>query len=447
MKKILTLTLILLFTVPFLFGCGKKSLLSKSDPVTLTLWHTYGEQATSPMNVLVSEFNKTVGRENGVFVSVKLITSAAKVGEKLSDAQIGTPGALDMPDLFFCHAGDAAKVGTENLIDWNDLFSEEERAEFITDFIGDGTLGETLTVLPVSKSTHVCYINGAEFERFSAATGVTYDSLSTWDGFFDAAEKYREYSGGKPFAAFDYLIRAVELDAISHGASAASLYEGDYYNFENEALKASYTRFAAEIAKENIIVSELYSNTQVMTGDVPVGIGSSAAVLYYGDTVSYADGTSEPLDLHIIPLPSDGDVKYATQAGVGLCALKTTDKKAEAASLFAHWLTDDARNLEFAAETGYMPVKTAVYESIYTHEFEKPSYEALYVALAKIKEARKFIPEPNFTGYYGRINALYDSIRVFQNDLPKPAETTEQTTALTNELWDIFTLTKINRSI
>ena len=76
----------------------------------------------------------------------------------------------------------------------------------------------------------------------------------------------------------DYLIRAVELDAISHGTSAASLYEGDYYNFENEVLKASYT--------------------------------------------------------------------------------------------------------SFAAETGYMSVKTAIYESIYTHEFEKPFYEALYVALA-----------------------------------------------------------------
>lgn len=40
-----------------------------------------------------------------------------------------------------------------------------------------------------------------------------------------------------------------------------------------------------------MVVSDLYSNTQVMTGDVLSGLGSSAAILYYNDTVTYRDGT------------------------------------------------------------------------------------------------------------------------------------------------------------
>lgn len=62
----------------------------------------------------------------------------------------------------------------------------------------------------------------------------------------------------------DYLIRAVELDAISHGTSAASLYEGDYYNFENEVLKASYTSFAAEtgyMSVKTAVYESIYSRS------------------------------------------------------------------------------------------------------------------------------------------------------------------------------------------
>ena len=46
-----------------LAGCGgSKTLLSAKDPTMLSIWHVYGEQADSPMNRLLTEFNDT-GRE------------------------------------------------------------------------------------------------------------------------------------------------------------------------------------------------------------------------------------------------------------------------------------------------------------------------------------------------------------------------------------------------
>ena len=46
-----------------LAGCGgSKTLLSPKDPTMLSIWHVYGEQADSPMNRLLTEFNDTVGR-------------------------------------------------------------------------------------------------------------------------------------------------------------------------------------------------------------------------------------------------------------------------------------------------------------------------------------------------------------------------------------------------
>ena len=108
-----------------------------------------------------------------------------------------------------------------------------------------------------------------------------------------------------------------------------------WYDFENAAFKASWLQFAEAIAKGHIIVSDLYSNTQVMTGEVMAGLGSTASILYYNDTVTYPDNTSEPMNLQIIPPPTaKGEELLVTQAGVGLCANKTTEQKAEAAEVF-----------------------------------------------------------------------------------------------------------------
>ena len=438
MKKTLALLLAFTFALLCFSGCSEKSLLDPDEPVTLTLWHTYGEQADSPMNRLVSEFNKTVGKEKGIVISVKLMSSAGKIGGQLAEAQSGTPGALDMPDLFFCHNSDAAKLGAENLLNWNDYFTDEERAGFVPDFLADGMIDERLVIFPVSKSTHVLYISRREFSRFAAATGATYSDLATWDGFFRTAEKYYEYSG-KPFCAFDYVQRAVELNAIEKGAKPDDLYKDGYYDFDNTMLKASYMQFAETLAKGHIMIAELYSNTHVMTGDVPCGAGSSAAVMYYNDTVTYPDNTSEPMELKILPLPqNENRPKYATQAGVGLCANKTTDQKAEAASVFAHWLTEGERNLAFVAETGYMPVRNDAYKALESYSFPKESYKELYSALTEIRNTQTFLREPSFVGYYNKVNTLYDELRRAQTTLPERVKNGESADALAGELWELF---------
>lgn len=82
-------------------GCGENTALDPDEPVTLTMWHVYDEQADSPMNRLVEEFNRTEGRERGIIINVTLMSSTSQIGAKLLDAQAQTPGVPSMPDLFF----------------------------------------------------------------------------------------------------------------------------------------------------------------------------------------------------------------------------------------------------------------------------------------------------------------------------------------------------------
>lgn len=409
-RKLFLLLLIFSISICCLSGC-KKSELDKNKPVTLTMWHVYGEQADSPMNRLIDEFNETVGMEKGIIINVTAMSNASKIGEKLLDAQNKVPGSAEMPDLFFAHKSNALGLGTDNLLDWKEYFSEKELSAYVPGFLEDGTVDGKLSVFPVSKSTHLLFIAGSQFERFSADTGVTYEALSTWDGFFDAAAKYYDWSGGKPFCALDYPLRAIELAATESGAGNIFADNG-FYDPSNVIFKQTFMKFADSLAKGHIMLSNLYSNTQVMTGEVMTGISSSAAILYYNDTVTYEDGTSEPMDLEILPLPAESGKKpYITQAGVGLCAYKTSSQKAEAAVIFAKWLTEPERNLEFVCQTGYMPVTNGAFDKIDDCRFKTADYEKLYAALKKVKESSEVLSEQQSPEYYSRVYAFYDYLR------------------------------------
>ena len=430
-RKIFSILLIFIISAYCLSGC-KRSGLDKNNPVTLSLWHVYGEQSDSPMNRLVDEFNETVGMKKGIIVNVTAMSNASKIGEKLLDAHNKIPGSAEMPDLFFAHKSNALELGTDNLLDWNEYFSEKELSAYVPEFLEDGTADGRLSVFPVSKSTHLLFIAGSQFERFSADTGVTYESLSDWNGFFDAAAKFYDWSGGKPFCAFDYPLRAVELAAAENGA--ANIFADDgFYNPSNEIFKQTFIKFADSFAKGHIMLSNLYSNTQVMTGEVAAGIGSSAAILYYNDTVTYEDGTSEPMNLEILPLPAEnGKKSYITQAGVGLCAYKTSVQKAEAAVTFAKWLTEPDRNLDFVCQTGYMPVTNGAFDKIDGYRFKTDDYKKLYSTLKKAKESSEALSEQQSPEYYSRVYAFYDYLRSEQKQFMLSGAPPE---ALAEGLW------------
>lgn len=438
MKRWMALVLAAVMLLAAASGCAKKSLLDPDEPVTLTMWHVYGEQADSPMNRLVEEFNRTVGKEQGVIINVTLMSSTAQIGEKLLAAQTQTPGVPAMPDLFFCHNNNVEELGTEAVLDWRTLFTEDELSAYVPEFLADGEVDGKLCVFPVSKSTHLLFVAGKQFDRFAADTGVSYDTLATWDGFFDVAAKYYDWSGGKPFCALDYLIRAVELNAMEQGGT--DLYSADgWYAFENEALRTSWMELAESYAQGHIIVSDLYSNTQVMTGEVVAGLGSSASVLYYNDTVTYPDNTSEPMDLHVLPMPKAADSDLlVTQAGVGLCATKTTDQKAEAAAVFARWLTEPARYLDFCVGSGYMPVTQQAFEQIESYDFTSETYRRLYTTLNTVKQTATAVREPSFAGYYAKAYTLYDTLRALQKDIPARLSGGEDSHAIAAETWDLF---------
>ena len=439
MKRRTFLTLAAAVPGVLLTGCHSgKSLLSPKDPTMLSIWHVYGEQADSPMNRLLNEFNETVGKEKGILLNVTNMTNSAAIGAQLREAQAGKPGAPELPDLFSAHSSDASLLGIANLVDWNDWFTKEELAAYVPGFVQDGVIEGKQIVFPVSKSTQLVFLNGSQYARFAADTGAKLEDLATWDGFFSTAAAYRQWSDGKPFCALDYPLRLVELNALEQGCG--ELYRGSWYDLDNETFRSSWMEFARALVQGQIIVSDLYSNTQVMTGETLAGLGSSAAILYYNDVVTYPDNTTEPTDLLLAPLPhaAAAQTLLMPQAGVGLCAFKTTDQKAEAAAVFLRWLTEEQRNLDFAASTGYMPVTTGAFDAIEDYVFQQESYQRLYDVYNVMRTENTPLSEPGIVGYHAKAKALYDSLRQRQKDYPQRLAAGEALEDLADETWQLL---------
>ena len=127
--------------------------------------------------------------------------------------------------------------------------------------------------------------------------------------------------------------------------------------------------------------------------------------------------------------------------GVQTCALPISAQKAEAAALFVRWLTEAERNLDFVAQTGYMPVRSDAFDAISDYDsFPEPveSYRQLYAALKTMRESFTPVSEPRFDGYYGRVNVLYDGLRRLQQELPARAAAGEDIDALAEETWELL---------
>ena len=206
MKKKLTILLTICFLLTAVFaGCGSESLLDPDNPVTIEMWHNYGGQMKETMDVLVDEFNTTVGKEAGIIVSVTSISSSAVLDEKLTMAANGDPGAPELPNLTTLYPKTAMSLlQNDMIVDLGTMFTQEELSSYVASFVEEGRLTDgNLYVFPVAKSTEVLFLNKTLFDRFSADTGVTVADLSTFEGIAGAAELYYDWSGGKMFYTAD----------------------------------------------------------------------------------------------------------------------------------------------------------------------------------------------------------------------------------------------------
>ena len=92
-----------------------------------------------------------------------------------------------------------------------------------------------------------------------------------------------------------------------------------------ERVWAPYAKAAEE---GGIWLQSGYATEPLRTGDSIVSVASSASVLYYSDTVTYADNTTEKVNMISMPCPVfENGEKLVMQRGAGICTVKSTPER------------------------------------------------------------------------------------------------------------------------
>lgn len=380
-----------------LAACGEKA---EAEPTILTLWHVYGGEVDSPLNPLIEEFNDTVGREQGISVEVTSVTNSATIHDNVLAAAYQDPGAPALPDLFVSYPKTVLALPDENiLVDYRDYFTDEELDGYLPEFIEEGTVNGRLTVLPITKSTEILFVNKTAFDRFAADTGTSLDDLSTWEGLFQTGEKYRAWSGGKCFFVHDNHFNYFQVGVTSLGE--------DFFTDGGLAFGPAFERawepYAHAALQGELWLGSGYATEPLRTGDAIVSVASSASVLYYSDVVTYPDNTSEQVEIIALPCPIfEGVEKLVMQRGVGMCAVRSTPERERACMTFLKWLNDPQRNVALTTAMGYMPVTKQGFDEYLpqaVETLENPLYASLYEAFLQTRQDYRFYVPPQREDY------------------------------------------------
>lgn len=413
MRKIVSIILSFAIIVVSLTGCLNKTKPDVNHPVTLTMWHVYGSQTKSPMNEMVNEFNDTVGKEHGITINVVSVTSSSAIDKAITASANGEPGAEDLPDLFTAYPRVAEIVGEEKLLAWNAYFSEEELKGFRDEFISEGYFGENLLMLPVAKSSEALFLNQTLFDRFCLEENIVLDKLATFDGLFEVANRYYDWSEGQNFTQIN--------DFYNYAYVGMKAYDGELVvdgklNLENETFEKVWYPLSKAAIYGGICLDDGYAASRWKTVEIISNIGSTADILYQPEMVFYPNNTSEKITSTTLPYPVFlGDNKIAIHRGGGLFAIKNSDeKKNYGAYIFAKWLTEKENNLKFVTNAGYFPVTDEAFDELFSNTdiAENEKYRDLYDTMNGMMDDYELYSLPRYENASDVQNSFEQNVKI-----------------------------------
>lgn len=373
LKKTIFRAAALLLAAAMISGCSKNSGygLDSDEPVTITVWHYYNGVQQENFDKLITEFNETVGHEQGIIVR----SSSKGTIPDLSDAALAAirqeEGAEPAPNMFSAYAETAYIVDQLGYaVDMSEYFDEEDLAEYVEGYLDEGNLKNEggLKIFPTAKSTEVMMINLTDWQTFADATGASRDSLSTWEGLAETAEKYYNYTDaltpdvpndGKAFFGRDSLANYMIVGAKQLGLEYFTP-EGDSFtmNENKEVIRRLWNSYYVPYVKGYYLSQGRFRSDDAKTGSVISIVCSTTGAAYFPKSVTPDDEYSYPIDCLVLPVPNfEGTEGYVVQQGAGMVVVKSDQKTEYACSVFLKWFTDKERNIDFSAGSGYLPVK------------------------------------------------------------------------------------------
>lgn len=418
MKRIISAAIAAALLTAF-SGCGADEKdndrgLNKNSPVTITVWHYYNGVQQTGFDDMVREFNDTVGMEKGIIVQAFSKNSINELADSVTASLNKEPGSDEAPNIFGCYADNAFIIDQMGMLaDISQYFTEEELSEYVDSYIREGRFdGNTLKIFPTAKSTEIMIVNSTDWEKFAAAEGVSYDDLKTWESLVAVSEKYYNYTDaltpditndGKPFFGRDAVENYMLIGAKQLGKPLVSE-DGETVPYvDKETVKRLWENYYVPFVKGYFAADGRFRSDDVKVGKVIAMVCSTTGAAYYPNEVTLSDDTVYPIDNAVLALPSfENTDPYAVQQGAGMSVIKSDEKTEYACTVFLKWFAETERNVGFAVDSGYLPVKKAAnskeqLDNIISqdgHSISDTMYNTLVTAMDEVNTCELYAAKP-----------------------------------------------------
>ncbi|MGE4548563.1 MAG: extracellular solute-binding protein [Intestinibacillus sp.] len=363
---------LLLLCVPLLLlaGCGNKYGLNADKPVTITVWHYYNGAQQQAFDKLVSQFNATVGAKSGIIVDASSEGNVDKLTAKMAEALDQKVGADPVPNIIAAYADTAYAIDARGMAtDISAYMTKEELARYLPSYLQEGyfTEGGGLKLLPIAKSTEVLMLNKTDWESFAAATGASEDSLRTWEGLFDVAHCYYQWTDsltpdvpndGRAFFGRDAMANYMIIGSMQLGHELFNVHDGQVtFDIDEDAMYRLWQCFYVPYINGWYTESGRFRSDDVKTGDILALVGSISGATYFPSEVTRPDGSAYHIETSVYPVPNfKGTRPYAVQQGAGMLVVRSDEAHEYASTVFLKWFTQPENNLAFSVGSGYLPI-------------------------------------------------------------------------------------------
>lgn len=400
-------------------GCSSSQLkkygFDKDNPVSIKIWNYYNGPQLTAFDKIVSQFNETVGKEQGIIVEAFSQGSIGQLEESVLNSANKKVGSEAMPDIFSAYSDSAYTLNKMNMLaDFDQYLTTEEMDEYVDSYIEEGRIGSDgkLRIFPIAKSMEVTVLNKTDWDKFATAVGVNTDALSTWEGMAETAKKYYEWTDsqteqkddGKAFFGRDSMANYMIIGSGQLGVELFQVQDDEVkLNLDEAVMKSLWENYYVPTINGYYFSYGRFRSDDLKTGDIICYVGSTSGTLFFPETVTVNDSSTYPIESMTLAVPKfENGENMLVQQGAGFVVTKSDAAHEYASTLFLKFFTDVSQNIEFSTSSGYLPVKkkacdlSLVLETLEQSEIKgnkKALNDTLTVALKQNENAVLYTPK------------------------------------------------------
>ena len=387
------------------------------SPVTITFYHTMGQNLRDVLDAYIVEFNKIYPN---ITINHQQVGGYDDVREQIAtEITVG-----NQPNIAYCYPDHVAMYNIskavyplDSLIDSMDVairgdgteeiigLSQKQIDDFIAGYYNEGKqFGDgKMYTLPLSKSTEVLYYNADFFAKHNLTPPTTWDEMEA------LCAKIKEIDPDCIPLGYDsesnWFITMCEQLGTPYTSAT-----GDHFLFNTAENREFVKKFKSWFDKGYVTTQEIYgaytSGLFVATEGQRsyMSIGSSAGATHQRPAKDNSGNYPFTVGITTIPQANPASPKVISQ-GPSLCIFDKADKNEIYASwLFVKYLTTTVEfQAEFSMVSGYVPVlksvgQNEVYKTQFLDKANGGDYIAALSAKVCLEQVDAYYTSPAFNG-------------------------------------------------